>query len=548
MGERGYSACASRTANLEYGSLMKLSTSRPQTNGHDADSLQFVQLWFLVNMNISSYETGSALLAVGMTWWQAIIVILVGDFIASCFAVLNSYSGAQSHVGYPIVSRSVWGMWGAYFPILTRILPSIVWYGVQAVIGGKMVYVCIRAIWPSVENIHNTFAADAGITTAQFMGYVIFNFFCCILIWFPPNKLRHYFHVGSVLVFIANLALLGWALGQRGPDGFGPVFASRTDLKGSALAWNMLNGIMSVIGSIASGILNQNDFTRFAKRTNQVTWTQFLSFNFTSAFIHIAGVLVTASTQIKYGKGTPLWDVSDLFVAMQDQLGSKGRAATFFLAAAFIISQCSINVPGNVLAAGLDIASILPRYVNLRRGAYIIAALSVAPVPWKQLASGSVFLSVLSAYAVFLGPMVGLLCVHYYLIQKRVFHIPDLYEGSSKSAYWYTYGFNWRTFIAWVCAVVPSMPGFVHSIHGAGNIEEGATHIFNLTFILGFFLAAFFAYMLHWIFPVEYPPENCSQMELAMEGIEGVAESNGSESEMGEKNVSLFRAKEALAA
>lgn len=178
-------------------------------------------------------------------------------------------------------------------------------------------------------------------------------------------------------------------------------------------------------------------------------------------------------------------------MAMQDQLGSKGRAATFFLAAAFIISQCSINVPGNVLAAGLDIASILPKYVNLRRGAYIIAALSVAPIPWKQLASGSIFLSVLSAYAVFLGPMVGLLCVHYYIIQKRVFHIPDLYEGSPKSAYWYTYGFNWRSFVAWICAVVPSMPGFVHSIHGGGKIGEGATHIFDLTFILGFFMGKF---------------------------------------------------------
>lgn len=65
------------------------------------------------------------------------------------------------------------------------------------------------------------------------------------------------------------------------------------------------------------------------------------------------------------------------------------------------------------------------------------------------------FLSVLSAYAVFLGPMIGLLCTHFYIIQKRRFAIPDLYEGSSKSAYWFTYGVNWRTVVAWVCAVLP---------------------------------------------------------------------------------------------
>jgi NCS1 family nucleobase:cation symporter-1 len=49
----------------------------------------------------------------------------------------------------------------------------------------------------------------------------------------------------------------------------------------------------------------------------------------------------------------------------------------------------SINVVGNVLAGGLDVASVFPKYINLRRGAYVLAALSVLPNPWQQLASGS---------------------------------------------------------------------------------------------------------------------------------------------------------------
>lgn len=92
---------------------------------------------------------------------------------------------------------------------------------------------------------------------------------------------------------------------------------------------------------------------------------------------------------LEYGKGVALWDLTDLFTAVQDTGGSRARAATFFLGCAFIISQVSINVPGNVLAGGLDVASVLPKYVNLRRGAYVLAALSVLPNPWQQLASGS---------------------------------------------------------------------------------------------------------------------------------------------------------------
>lgn len=71
--------------------------------------IQYVELWFCINLNMSSYQTGSSLLASGLTYWQAIIVIVFGNAMATSFAVLNSVSGAQSHLGFPIVSRSVWG-------------------------------------------------------------------------------------------------------------------------------------------------------------------------------------------------------------------------------------------------------------------------------------------------------------------------------------------------------------------------------------------------------------------------------------------------------
>ncbi|KIX95502.1 uncharacterized protein Z520_08622 [Fonsecaea multimorphosa CBS 102226] len=486
--------------------------------------LQFVELWFLVNLNISTYQTGSSLIATGLTYWQAIIVILVGNALASFFAVLNSVSGAASHLGFPIVSRSVWGMWGAYFPILNRILTSITRYGVQAVIGGKMIYVCLRSIWMDLdERIPNTIPASEGITSAQFLGYFLFNVLCCFFIWFRPGQLRPYFHVGSLVVAITLFVLLGWAVGTS--HGYGSVFNSKTTISSTELGWQMSGGVMSVIGSIASGILNQNDFTRFAKRPSHVTYTQAFSFMFTSSVMAIVGVVVTAATQNQYGGGTPLWDPSTLFVAIQNQHGSRGRAAAFFLGVVFIISQLSINVVGNVLAGGLDVASVFPKYINLRRGAYILAVLSVAPVPWKQLASGSTFLSVLSAYAVFLGPMIGLLCVHYWIIQRRLFHIPDLYEGSKKSLYWYRYGINWRTCVAWTCAVVPSMPGFVHAVNPGITVATGATRVFSLSFVLGFVIAAVLSYTLHWLFPYQYP--DTTLLESMIDGQE--EENTGSE-------------------
>ena len=159
-----------------------------------------------------------------------------------------------------------------------------------------MIYVCLRSIWIDLDRrIPNTIPESQGITSAQFLGYFLFNVLCCVFIWFRPGQLRPYFHVASLVVGITLFILLGWAVGTS--KGYGSVFNAKTTISSSELGWQMSAGVMSVIGSIASGILNQNDFTRFAKRPSHVTYTQAFSFMFTSSIMSIVGVIVTAATQ-----------------------------------------------------------------------------------------------------------------------------------------------------------------------------------------------------------------------------------------------------------
>jgi len=57
----------------------------------------------------------------------------------------------------------------------------------------------------------------------------------------------------------------------------------------------------------------------------------------------------------------------------------------------------------------MDLAGLFPSYINIRRGAYIGLVLSIAMCPWQLLSSAATFISVLSAYSVFLGPTVGIM-------------------------------------------------------------------------------------------------------------------------------------------
>lgn len=159
-----------------------------------------------------------------------------------------------------------------------------------------MIYICLRSIWMDIDDrIPNALPAEIGITSAQFVGYFLFNVLCYIFIWFRPQQLRPYFHGASILVFLTLFAILGWAVGTC--KDYGTVFTAHTSIASSELGWQMSSGIMSVIGSIASGILNQNDFTRFAKKVEHVTWTQGFSFMLSSSVIACIGVIVTAATQ-----------------------------------------------------------------------------------------------------------------------------------------------------------------------------------------------------------------------------------------------------------
>jgi NCS1 family nucleobase:cation symporter-1 len=93
-------------------------------------------------------------------------------------------------------------------------------------------------------------------------------------------------------------------------------------------------------------------------------------------------------------------------------------------------------------------AATFPQYINIRRGAYLTALLSIACNPWKLVNTATTFLAVLSSYSVFLGPMTGLMISSYFVINKRKIKVDDLFVGDSSSIYWYTCGLDWRAAVA----------------------------------------------------------------------------------------------------
>ncbi|KAF2732240.1 hypothetical protein EJ04DRAFT_441417 [Polyplosphaeria fusca] len=116
----------------------------------------FVSYWGTCGICLSSWTIGSSLIGIGLTAAQAMTAVTVGMLIASCTAYLNSAPGAKHHLGYGMLARSSFGLWGSYFCIMLNVFQSFVFYGTQMYFGGQTFVLILNAIFPTFLRMKNT--------------------------------------------------------------------------------------------------------------------------------------------------------------------------------------------------------------------------------------------------------------------------------------------------------------------------------------------------------------------------------------------------------
>ena len=107
--------------------------------------------------------------------------------------------------------------------------------------------------------------------------------------------------------------------------------------------------------------------------------------------------------------------------------------------------------------------------------------------PRNLLSSSNNFTTYLSAYSVFLSSIAGVIICDYYIVRKGYLQIKDLYSAQSHSPYYFTFGFHWRGYTAYICGILINIVGFVGAI--GKPVPKGATYIYNLNFFCGFLVA-----------------------------------------------------------
>ncbi|KAF5386443.1 hypothetical protein D9757_005845 [Collybiopsis confluens] len=480
----------------------------------------FLAFWIADSFNVNTWMIASSMIQAGLSWWQAWICVWVGYGVVAPFIVLNARPGAIFHVTFPIVARTSFGLYGSLWCTFNRGVMACVWYGVQASIGGTCMFVMLRAIWPNINTIPNGLPDSAGITTKEMLAFFLFWFISLPAIWFPVHQIRHLFTAKAIIAPIAGLIFFVWCIVKA--KGVGSIIRQPGTLHGSDLGWGMVTNLMSCISNMATLLTNAPDFASRAHSPSAALWPQLFSVPLTFSIVSFIGIIVSSSSQTIYGEA--IWSPIDLLNKFLD--GSPSHATRFgvwFIAFAFIIAQVrsalwlygrflnisllrgginqiGTNISANSVSAGCDLTSLVPQFINIRRGGYIAAIVGFCILPWKLLASSNGFTSYLSAYSVFLSSIAGVMVTEYYFIRKGHYKIADLYDAKRDGWYWYTWGINFRAYAAYIAGILINVVGFAGAT--GRTIPVTATRIYEMSFFTGFGVSMMIYYLLNRAFPV----------------------------------------------
>nr|KAK5448907.1 hypothetical protein LTR18_001995 [Exophiala xenobiotica] len=440
--------------------------------------------FFYFSLSMDNWTLGSVMIGCGLNWWQSIIIVFSSQLVSSVAMVINSRSGEVYHVGYPIISRAVFGTWGAYYVVFARSVLAIVYYAIKLYVGSSFVVIMLTAVFgDSYRNIHNAVPASVGMSTKQFIAFFLYWLVHIPFTLLRPYQMRWIFTLKMVTVVPACFGLFIFCMvNTKGNIGGGLPGAPAS--KSTSFAWFVVYAFNSGLGNTANIITNQPDFSRWAKYKYASMWSQLIANPISVTINASLGILATSA--INHSWGLQLWNPWDLLDAILTRYPSSSvRFAVFLCATFWALLVLGTNIAANMVPFGSDSTMLLPRYINMPRGQFLGLCLAWAVNPWKILQSAAVFLNFLGGYIIFMASAVGIMVADYFILTNGNIFLKHLYDGdSSNPHYYYHKGWNIQAYIAYIVAVVIPFPGFCGSL--GANVSETAMNIGHLGWCLSF--------------------------------------------------------------
>jgi NCS1 family nucleobase:cation symporter-1 len=440
-------------------------------------------LWIGMSVVITTYTLAGGFIEAGMSWWQAMLTILLGNTIVLIPMVLNAHAGTKYGVSFPVLARASFGTKGANIPAILRAIVACGWFGIQTWIGGTAIDALLTAVWSGWADLSFSFGGNPLHTWISFFLFWIIQ---VVIILKGIEGIKFLESWAAPLLLIGGIALLVWASSNAG--GLGKVLANSTALqKQTNDFWTIFPGALTAsVGYWATLSLNIPDFTRYAKSQKSQMLGQALGLPLTMTAFAFIGVAVTSATVLIYGEA-----IADPVKLIQK---FDSTIVILFAMLVIFIAQLTTNMAANVVSPSNDFSNLNPKKISYVAGGLITAVIGILMMPWQLMASASAYIFTwLIGYSGLMGAIAGILICDYWVLRKQKLNLAALFK--TDGIYSYSNGFNWRAIVALIAAVAPVVPGFLRAATTPGGQVQNPNFFDTLyiyawfvTFAIGFFL------------------------------------------------------------
>ena len=412
-------------------------------------------LWVGMSVCIPTYMLAASLINAGMTWWQAVLAIFLGNAIVLVPMLVNGHAGTRYGIPFPVYARAAFGVRGAHLPALLRAIVACGWFGIQTWVGGLAIGELLGIVWPAYRALGGDWAF-MGYGLPAHLGFGIFWLINLYFVYAGTESIKWLETLSAPFLLVVGLGLLWWAADSVG--GFGALLGTMAGTTargqdGSFLLGLFLPWVTAMVGFWATLAINIPDFTRYARSQRDQMTGQTLGLLTTMPLFAFIGLAVTSATVVLYGRA--IWNPVELIglLAAERQAPLLG----LFALVVILIATLTTNIAANVVAPANSFANLSPRRISFRLGGFLAALIGVLIFPWKLLDSYQTWLL---SYSGLLGAVGGVLVCDYLIIRRGQLVLRDLYRADG--VYAYDGGVNWRAVTAVVAGAGAALAGLLH--------------------------------------------------------------------------------------
>ena len=421
---------------------LKPNTEKDRTLG----PFGYMSMWVGDGVNMGNMTLGASIIVLGVATLNAVqtfAAALVAIGIISIIFALNDRLGYRTGIPYVVQLRMSFGEKGTIISSLLRGVPAVIWYGIQSWIGATALNEIVKiASGGSIDNVAICF--------------IILQSLQIVLSMFGFHAIKWVETVASVVLMLI-IAFVAVVLLK---DHSAVIADSWVRAEGS---WGLpfFGFIMVFMGNYAAIFLSAADYSRELKsgisdKKRGLFYFLPIAISYGSVIV-VGAMLATATGFTNPARALPAL-IDNTFI-------------TIFISAFIVFGSVAVNMVANIVSPTYVIQ--LFTKLDYKIAVIITGLLGMVSFPWLLVQDSSakgldMFVLI---YSAFLGPLVAILLVEYYLLRKQKVDIKKLYEKDGQFA-----GSNPAAFTAMLIGAAAAF-SFVDLAWIIGFIVAGISYI-----------------------------------------------------------------------